>query len=62
MSVSSIAIVIGLIVFVGGLVASIIVSCTHRSAGPMKTSLIVSSTGWLLWLIGQALALAAAGG
>ena len=60
MSVSSIAIVIGLIVGVAGLVACIIVACTHRSLNPMKISLIVMSAGGCLWIIGQALATAAA--
>ncbi len=58
MSVSSIAIVIGLIVGVGGLVACIIVGCTHRRFNPMKISLIVMSAGGFLWIIGQALAAA----
>ena len=45
MSVSSIAIIIGLIIGVCGLVACIIVACTHRSLNPMKISLIVMSAG-----------------
>ena len=45
MSLSSIAIIIGLIIGVCGLVACIIVACTHRSLNPMKISLIVMSAG-----------------
>ena len=60
MSVSSIAIVIGLIFGVCGLVACIIVACKHRSLNPMRISLIVMSAGCCLWMIGQALATAAA--
>jgi hypothetical protein len=56
MSVSSIAIIIGLIVGVGGLVACIIVACTHRRSDPMKISLIVMSAGGCLWIIGAVLA------
>jgi hypothetical protein len=59
-SISSIAIVVGLIVGVAGLVACIIVACTHRSLNPMKISLIVMSAGGCLWIIGQALATTAA--
>ena len=59
MSVSSIAIVIGLIVGVAGLAACIVVACTHRSLNPMKISLIVMSAGGFIWIIGQALATAA---
>ena len=59
MSASSIAIIIGLIVGVCGLVACIIVACTHRSLNPMKISLIVMSVGGFIWIIGQALATAA---
>ena len=60
MSVSSIAIVIGSIVGVCGLVACIIVACTHRRLNPMRISFIVMSAGGYLWIIGQALAIAAA--
>jgi hypothetical protein len=60
MSVSSIAIVIGSIAGACGLVACIIVACTHPSLNPMRISFIVMSAGGFLWIIGQALA--AAGG
>jgi hypothetical protein len=59
MSVSSIAIVIGLVLGVVGLAACIIVACTHRGLNPMKISLIVMSVGGFIWIIGQALATAA---